>query len=615
MSSTKSVNAFAATSVSDLEIYAIAFTIPPAIASANLNADGSFSVTLPGAKGSTVTAIFRDKTDSSQVGTVVFVDSTSKDLNGNDSESSSIVLTDSVQLGSITLGSDGKVKIPVTQIQTVVGSSDDVSSSVAFDPTGVWYMKAFDGTVPTGYQTVGACAMGGGGGGPCSGFPLTLIRYTGKEFTPGTGCTSETVCASGTGTDGGDRYALSIWGGAPTDGIGACGGKSGFTGDQARYHAHINIANWPTVGSVTVADGPYQYSIGTGFCAGNGSNCTPPFDKPWMYATATAGRNYEDCRPTTISSSGGASYDAWACKAQIFTGNWGQGTPSGNYIWNVGIQGGGCVNADTLKPVNVTNWSGMTQGSCTPTDAAAKYGDGFHSNSCTYNSVDHDGDSSASTPNINVRCDHIGGQFTDAAGAPSSNPYTWQNNEYTGMPETLLANTHKCDFSQDGGAGSNNAKILTGYRCYAEAYWQHAGSAGGTCQREYRFDWSATVPADFARDSDRGKPKNAFITNILKYSPDGSVATLEDVEKQSMTINTGASSSTFCDASRRTILTFKKITASRLLVDLKQSGQMNSTDAACIAAAKDALAGKQMSGDLQHFLSPENMIFYVDTAP
>ncbi len=613
-SAPKGVNAFAATSVTDLEIYAIAFTVPPAIASATLDANGNFSVTLPGAKGSAVTAIFRDKTDQSQVGTVVFVDSSSKDLNGNESESSSIVLNDSVQLGAITLGSDGKVKIPVSQIQTAIGSSDSVS--VAFDPTGVWYMKEFDGQVPTGYQTVGAC--GEQNDGPCIGFPLSLVRYTGKEFTPGSSCTSETSCPDGSGTEGSDRYALSIWGGSVDEGIGACGSKSGFTSAEARFHAHINIGTFPMVGSTQILEGPYDYTMPTGFCGDGGAACSSPFDKDWMYRGATSNHEYQDCRPTTIPGVSGGPYEGWACKSAEYTGNWGEtGTPSGVKVWNVGVQGGGCINADTLKPVNATNWSSMPQGECTPTDVTAKFGQGFWSNSCVYSNFDHDGDGGTTTPAINVKCDHIGGQFADLPGSPDyASPYQWAEGKWVGAPETLLGQNKKCDFSDSGTSADTDAKKLLGYRCFAESYWLHANSGSSACMREYRFDWSATNLADFARDSDRGKPKNAFITNILKYSPDGGTATIEDEEKQKMTINTGMSSSTFCEASRRSVLTFRKITATRLLVDLKQSGQMNSTDAACIAAAKDALAGKQVGGgDLQHFLSAQNMIFYVDTTP
>lgn len=135
-----------------------------------------------------------------------------------------------------------------------------------------------------------------------------------------------------------------------------------------------------------------------------------------------------------------------------------------------------------------------------------------------------------------------------------------------------------------------------------------------TCARDFRFNWQATTPADFAQDNDRGKPKNAFITNILNYTPDGKVATLEDEEVNTITVNTGATSSTFCKASRRTTVSFKKISDARLLVDLRQAGQMNSTSAACVGAAKDALAGKNIGGgDLQGILTLQNMMFYADT--
>ncbi|MEY4616467.1 MAG: hypothetical protein RJB66_1427 [Pseudomonadota bacterium] len=603
------VDSFAATSANDLEIYAIAFTVPPAIASANLNPDGSFSVTLPGAKGSTVTAIFRDKTDQSQVGTVVFVDSDKKDLNGNSSESSSIVLNDSVQLGSISLGTDGKVKIPVSQVQTVVGSNESVAVGTAFDPTGVWYMKAFDATVPTGYMTPGACGQGHDG--PCVGMPLTLMRFAGKDFTPSGSCTSETACAANAGTDGNDRYALSIWGGDAAQGVGACGYKSGFTGDEARYHARINISAGPTVDGHAITLAHYGYSMPTGFCGDGGAACTSPFNKDWMYRNATSSREIQDCRPMKVNS----QYDAWACKAVVKDNN---GIVSGASAWNIGIQGGGCFNTATGKPVNVTNWNALGQGTCSGQDASARYGAGFWSNSCAFANVNHDGDNT--TADISVTCKNIGGQFvSDGSGEPNlATPYTHNNGQWVAEPAAILANGRKCDFSQDGGAGSNNAKILAGYRCFAEAYWQNVSQAQATgCMREYNFDWSATTPDKFARDDQRGKPKNAFLTNILKYTPDGQMATLEDEEMQKFTVNTGASSSTFCEVSRRTILTFKKISDSRLLVDLKQSGQMNSTDAACLSVAKEAKDGKdvQGAGNLRDQLSPMNLIFYADKNP
>jgi hypothetical protein len=592
-------NAAMAVSLTDLEFYAIAFTSPPAIATGTVNADGSFTTTLTGAKGSAVTAIFRDKTDNSQVGVVVFQDTSKKDLDGNAKESSSIVLSDSVSLGAITLGTDGKVTIPVSQIESQIASSDAVAAGTAFDPTGVWYMKAYDGTVPTGYQTVGAA-----GGGPTVGFPLTLIRFTGKDFTPGTGCTSKTACAATAGTDGSDRYALSIWGDTAANGIGGCGYKAGFTGDEARYKAHLNIATWPTVSGTAIAEGAYSYVKATGF-----GGDAAPFNLDWMKTGATAQHPVQDCRPTTVAGKNG-----WACKSDRYLNDGWPGTvdTSAAVGWNVGVEGGGCLNATTLKPVNVTNWSSLGMGTCTNVDSSATYGAGFTTNTCTFTNVSPDGTAAA----INITCSNINGQFVDNAGAPDfTTPITssvsgWAN-RHLGMPKTLLAQGALCSSA----GSSTTAATLSAYRCYAEAYWQGISSATETaCMRDYNFNWAARTAAEFADDSGRGKPKNAFITNILNYSTDGQTATLEDEEKEKITVNTGANSSTFCEVSRRTILTFKKVSDTRLLVDLKESGQMQSTAAACIGAAKDALAGKNVGGgDLQRTLQPQNMIFYVDT--
>ncbi|WP_413288800.1 hypothetical protein [Bdellovibrio sp. HCB337] len=592
-------NSAMAVSLTDLEVYAVAFTSPPSVAEAEVGADGSFTISIPGAKGAAVTAIFRDKNDESQVGTIVFEDTSSKDMNGNNSQSSSVVLGDSVALGNITLGTDGKVVIPVSQIADKIDSSTTVSSSTAFDPTGTWYMKAFSGTLPSGYQTVTSTCNDG----PCIGFPITLVRMAGKKFSPTTNCdmsVDPVVCATTDGTIGTeDRYALSIWGENFANGMGACGSKTGFTAAEARAAGRIHIATLPTVAGNTISFGDYSYQTPTGF-GGDAS----PFDKPWMKTGALSTRPVQDCRPTAITHNS-VTYNGWACKAEIMTGMW-PGTGSGNYGWQVGVEGGGCFNTATAKPVNVTNWSTIGIGSCTQSTASSTYGNGFYTHTCTYTNVDHD--NSGTTAAISLSCTHTGGQFTDSTG-PTTTPLTTNSGEYLGQPTTIVASGQPCESIGD----ATTADKLAAYRCYAEAYWS-TNNATSTCQREYRFNWAATTPEEFAQDSERGKPKNAFITNILNYTPDGTMATLEDEETESFTINTGANSSTFCETSRRTVISFKKVSDTRMLVDLKQTGQMNSTSAACQGAAKDALAGKQVGGgDLQHILTPQKMIFYADT--
>lgn len=588
----------------NLKVRAIAFTTPPTIVEADVNPDGSFEINLPNAKGASTTAYFLDKDDDSQQGVIVFEDTSSKDMNGNSSESSSVVLKGNVNLGSIALGSDGKVKVPVSSIASQLGSSSSVAAEDTFDPTGTWFMKAFDGTVPSGYQTVGSTC----GDGPCIGFPITLARFAGKAFTATTNCDPDVkpvTCATGDGTIGtNDRYALSIWGGNYSQGIGACGSKTGFTAAEARAYGGIHIPAAPTVAGNPMSFGAYVYGTPSGF-----GGDSAPFDKPWMRTNATLTRDLQNCRPTTITN-GPNSYNAWACRANVMSGSWPGTAISGGtvYGWQIGVEGGGCFNSATNKPVNVTNWGTMGIGTCSTSDVSSTYGAGFMRNSCTFTGVDHD--NSGTTPTINLTCTNIGGQVTDSAGAPTSTGLVTNPGEYLGQPVALASNGATC--ASIGSA--TDAATLAAYRCYAESMWNGGPQPSGSCTRDYHFNWSATTPGDFAQDSERGKPKNAFVTNILNYSADGQTATLEDEEIETITINTGATSSTFCKASRRTVISFKKISETRMLVDLRQSGQMNSTNAACIGAAKDALAGKNVGGgDLQHILTPENMIFYADT--
>ncbi len=589
----------------NLKVKAVAFTTPPTVVEADVASDGSFKVDLPASKGTATTAYFLDKTDDSQQGVLVFEDTSSKDMNGHSSQSSSVVLNGSVNLGAIALGTDGKVKVPVANIARQIGSSSSVSSMDAFDPTGTWFMKAFDKTIPAGYQTVGATCTDG----PCIGFPITLARFAGKAFAKNTATCDPSVkpvvCPSTDGTIGvDDRYALSIWGGNFSQGIGACGSKTGFTSDEARAYAGIHLSAAPTVGGHAMSFGSYVYGVPTGF-----GGDSAPFNKSWMRTGATLTHNLQNCRPTAITN-GPNSFNGWACRSNVMSGSW-PGTPiSGGtvYGWQVGVEGGGCFNSATNKPVNVTNWSTMGIGTCTQTDVSSIYGAGFTKNSCTFTGVDHDND--GATPAINLTCTNTGGQVTDSSGTPTSTPLVVSMGQFLGQPVPVAMSGATC--SSIG--NSDDAHTLAAYRCYAESFWN--GSAPtGACTRDYRFNWSATTPEDFAQDSERGKPKDAFVTNILNYSADGLTATLEDEEIETITINTGASSSTFCKASRRTAISFKKISDTRMLVDLRQTGQMNSTNAACIGAAKDALAGKNVGGgDLQHILMPQNMIFYADTS-
>lgn len=599
----------------DLEVVATAATEPPTKAKASVNSDGTFSVDLgANAAHTSITVVFVNEETEAVVGEVKFTDSSKTDLNGNPKADSAVVATGSLSLGAITLGDDGTVSVPKSSVAKIQQDTP-VAAASAFNPTGEWAMDT--------YEKVGASFTVGAvdpqdPGRPHIGFKISLARFDGKDFTPASGTcvkdASGTIasCPAASGTIGtGDRYALSIWGGDYADSIGACGGNTGFSADEARGHGRIHITTLPTVKAASGAMnfGPYVWSTSADW----GGTGVAPYNQPWMTAIASAAvsRHEEaDCRAMLVSGTT-KMHNAWACRSKVYSGNW-PGTPvaSGTIGWNVGLQGGGCFNLATGKPVNVTNWANISHTSNTCTNGTAPgLPSTFKRNECTYPSIDPDGASGTATT-MDVKCEHTGGQFTDSNG-PTSSELVLSPGEYLGRPETILAQGAACSTA----GTSSTAAILAGYRCYANAYWTARDQAdGGGCEREYRFNWQATNPWDFvSRDDFKGRPKNAFITNILNYASDGKSATLEDEETESITIPTSQNGSTFCRVVRKTLISFKSISATKMLVELRENGRMASTDAACVAAANEAItATGQNQSELTSTLKPMTLFFYLN---
>lgn len=597
----------------DLEIVATAQTDPPTTATGSVDSAGNFSVDLgKDAEGTAVTVAFVNENTQAVVAEVKFTDTAKTDLNGNPKADSAVVAKGSMDLGAINLSEDGTISIPKTAVASVIEDAV-VNVATAFDPTGQWAMGAYDKTLPAGYETVGPVDPQDPGA-PHIGFKLTLARFTGKEFTPsGNNCqknASGTIasCPVTSGTVGtADRYVLSIWGGNYAQSIGACGGKTGFSEDEARGYGRTHLTTLPTISGSTISFGGYQFSEVSG---GTG---VAPYNQPWMVSSTTlAVANYQeqDCRPLTISGTTRV-VNAWACRAPVMYGMH-PGTPvsSGAKAWMVGLQTGGCINADTNKPVNVSNWGAMTNCTQQQTTSSTEVV-GFRKDSCTYVGVDPDGVSGTLTT-MNIKCSHTGGQFNDTAGNPSlGSPYVPTMGEFIGQPEALLTQGNPCHTA----GSSSTARTLAGMRCYAQVYQQYRDLvSGGGCGREYQFNWNAIKPEDFVRRDDfKGRPKNAFLTNVLNYAADGQSAVLEDEESENVQIQGSSDSNTFCRVVRRTQINIKAVTSTKLLFELKETGRMASTEAACIGAANEAItADDAHKTELTWMLKPQKMIFYIN---
>jgi hypothetical protein len=625
-----------AVAVSDLKLYGVAISSSGITAnSVDLGTNGSFSLTLNNAKGALVTLLFVDKTTCSDsanpascdsVGAVKFQDSSKEDLNGNPKESSSIAITSDVSLGSLSINDDGEVVVPVSSISSSV-STTAPTAGTAFDFSGVWTIGKYTGALPAGYSTVKTpqeMSSGGDGGGPMAGMPITLIRLSGKEFTPNGSCVSETNCPSTAGTNGNQLYAISIWAGGianynmgfdmgggntmlPSQ-LAACGGKTGFTDIDARFNAGVNLDSpAPTISgqgtSLALSYGPYQWitsKTGYGGDSATAGDLSNPNNQLWMKNNATPPQWQQDpndstkfriqsCKAIDFSHSS-VQHTGWSCTNYLEKGGNSTSYDSGTdeVVYNIGLSGG-CYDA-AGKPVQV-DWDvlqNISSGVQHSQGAASGLPTGFYTNTSTFTNIDPDGPNGIRVNKdgqevtvinrsaMNFVCQHTGGVFS-TLGSPWTVP-TMTQGVY---PKPLEEVVSFCREIKD---------TLTRYRCYADNFHQDGGGDGpakwGTCEKQYHFNWGADTPAEFVMSHGRNKPDAAFITNLINYSPDGASASVYDEEREVRTVG-GDGKEVFCPIVRTTEMKITKISDTQLLLDLSEGGRVEGLDnQACAAAAR-----------------------------
>ncbi len=530
-----------AITLADLEIYAIAFTTPPAIGQANVNADGSFTVSLAGAKGSQVMAVFRNKTSLVSVGTVKFQDNSKKDMDGNTQKSESITLADNVNLGAIAINADGEVVVDVDTISSAV-STTPPPVSAALDLSGNWTITPFEGTLPTGY--VSACPVGTPDNqchGPKENENVFLIGLKGVELDAQGNETTTPV------------YGLSFWKDSAT--VNACGNVIGFTDADSRTNAKIALTM-----PVNYMDGATQRSVGFGDAF--------TFTTPTGFGGDTCGTNVVgSCNLAWMKTAAKAKHDMWSCDRISVEGKTASVCKmvkaSSPDVYSAHIEGGGCVDANN-KPVMISNWGSLTPaGSCTENTTGVPAG--FKSWTCPY-----------TLNSAAISCTNTHGNFSGFDGSALSGALT--NQDMTGYnPEgNVVANTTYC---------KDIVNNMTRYRCYAESYWDSKVDEAG-CFKRYHFNWGATSIANFVVAEGRNKPDGNHMTERVIYSPDGTSGVVSGKETEHVSVKGAENSETICETERSQILSFKKVSDVKVLVDMKTKTRLvNSSNATCAAAA------------------------------
>jgi hypothetical protein len=594
MSLDKSVGKMALT-LTDLELFVIYTSgTTVGIVQASVAADGTWSFAVPAS--SQINAIVRDKTSLELVGPIVFVDATTKDLDGNDKVSTVTSLKSGVSLGTITLSAEGKFEVPVTVIAAAQDTAVAAPTS-KIDFSGAWTMAKYDGVLPTGYHTALAigdpdCVDAQNCHGPQVGEQVYFVKLSGKKFTySGGNCATYATNHTGSCDPDADGTtdasttvdAASIWGGAAA--IASCGYKVGFERADAAAGGGINLvaAELPTVNSTQLTFGSVTW---TAFPAGWGVTINS-VTYPWALQAATTNYPMMNCFQVDKTVSG-TTYKINVCKGKLQS-NAGTVRYQANY-------GGGCVNA-AGKPVMIKDWPSLgAPASCdTPTNFAVT---GMVSNACTYTGI-----AASVASEADFKCSYIGGMYDDAALAT---PSTVAPNDYVVMDQVAV-----------GATCSGLSTELDQLKCYANAYYQNINSISLGCAQEYRFNWNATLPADFVQVNHRDKPKSNFLTNIVTYSADGNSFFLEDKESDGIQLSTGSGStagSTFCRFERQTLLKGTKVSDVKMMIELNQTGVLlDTTNAACVASKNDSTANGGNGSELYQRVVRENAkeLFYM----
>jgi len=577
-----------ALNLTDLEIYVIYTSgTTVGIAQATVGSDGSWSFSVPA--GSQINALVRNKASLELVGPIVFVDSSSTDMDGNAKTSTVTALKSGASLGTITLSSTGKFEVPVTQIAASQDTAVAAPTSKV-DFSGAWKISKYDGTLPTGYGT--ACTAGDNScHGPQVDENVYLIKLSGKKFTY-SGGNCATYASNHTGSCDPDNDgstvdtavdAASIWGGATA--IAACGYKLGFTRSDAAAFGGVNLvaSELPTVNSTQMSFGSVTWSsYGAGWGASIGGT---PYS--WAYTGATSAYPMMNCTQVEKTASG-TTYKINVCKGKLHS--------NGTTVGYQASYGGGCVTP-AGKPVVIKNWAGVNSpSSCdSPTNFAVT---GMSVNACSYTGI-----SSTVASDADFKCTYIGGVFDDAnLGTPS----TLSNGDYVVMDQVSV-----------GASCAGLSADLDKAKCYANYYFSHRPSGVG-CEKEYRFNWNATSLGSFVQSDNRDKPKENYLTDVVTYSTDGLSFFLEDHEGDGAQVSTGTGSnagSTFCRLEKTTMLKGTKVSDAKMLVELNQNMVLVDTlNAACVAAKNDSTSNSGNGSEIYQRINGETQktLFYLN---
>nr|WP_295904315.1 hypothetical protein [uncultured Bdellovibrio sp.] len=519
----------------NLALYKVtcATTTPPIqSASASVGNDGSFTVSIPSAKGQPLSCFLVDA-DGDKAADFIISDSSKKDLNGNSETSSTAAFKEHANLGTINFDPNaGEVTVPKSNIASVVEEKKPVAASV-YDPSGSWTISAVDFTLPHGVKA--PCANNDNTcHGPPAGQAIYLKLWKGVVTA-----------------DSSDIFGLQVWQGSNS--FATCGSKIGLTSAMKTALGVDFSAN-----GVADAEFSFSTSVPNFLDQITGQTSTVTLTDGWKMSTATLQRDITTgCGPRDITIGGVMYSNAWVCGAD----------GSNNYQVSLG---GGCVDS-TGKSVEVNDWSGFTGNACSMSVDANH----IRTNTCNGN-VTISGQSKAVTctnkwvvtdSNYALRADNVNfdwNAFNTANGISSNNGQTTC---------ASIANS-----------GSSESLKMAQLQCYADYYWRSGMErTENACLPRVDMDWSATDSANFAH-VDKIRPQGLVFFEKYAPFPDGSGGSLMTRQEHYEGVSVDGTSWVNCRVIDVGGLTIKKVSDTKLLATYQSSLITTSTSKpACMA--------------------------------
>lgn len=312
-----------------LSMRCVTFSVPPTAGVGDIDATGKFSFKLADAKGSKFGCFVLDESEE-VLASMVFEDSTEKDMSGENKTSSSIALSGDTNFGNVTLDLEsGKAVVDKDQITTV---TEDKTGSGYWDVTGTWTFASMGSELPEGYDDVCPNVSGPSDcNGPHDGESVFFKHIKGVK----TGTTEP-------------RYGLMVW------------------RDQASYTACGSRLG------TTFADLSSQGVDFTGASIGEGAFI-------WN---------------STGLGDGGTLTEGWKSSAAQTDWDWAVGCGNADYSGDQGFRcydgtnntyrmefGGGCRVASTSEPIQINDWSSLT--GVTYTSSSSTHHSGFQVSTMT----------------------------------------------------------------------------------------------------------------------------------------------------------------------------------------------------------------------------------------